>query len=356
MSVGKLAWQTLLSGNPMLRKGDVKRELGPEVFNWGLLIGNENADKLTDVAFNILVTFAHQSIEEFFGSVYFILRLSEGETIESLLGGDCEKPIFMVNPLFLEFCLWLLKDSDLTSFVPEKENRQWVHKALAAYITKKIDDKYLSLEDVGSKFPALNIGLDFPKFNAFEATNVDHMSVDLLKAILSQCSKTEWLILLSYHPVDELLSALNPCLSSKIKILVLEVSGAMLYCRFDGSKHQLKSTTPQNPCSTGLHVKIYDAFSEAQRSLVDMLKAAMRYCTRAERLANVYLTLGKDSQLELSTVLQYDVHGLHLDCSSRQNTGLVQCHQDIPRSLIRHLSVTYLENADNVLKALSKAF
>ena len=103
-TVGKLAWQTLLSENPMFRK----EELGLEVFASGLLIGDEDPEGLSDETADILVTFAHRSIQEFFGAFYFILSLSEGESIDSLLGADCLSPIFMVNPLFLEFCLSFL--------------------------------------------------------------------------------------------------------------------------------------------------------------------------------------------------------------------------------------------------------
>ena len=39
MSVGELAWK-MLFGDQMFRKGDVVREVGPEVFKWGLLIGD----------------------------------------------------------------------------------------------------------------------------------------------------------------------------------------------------------------------------------------------------------------------------------------------------------------------------
>ena len=121
--VGKLAWQTLLSGNPMFRKEKVIRAAGPDVFEWGLLIGDEDPEGLSDETADILITFAHRSIQEFFGAFYFILSLSERKSMVSLLGGDCEKPIFLTNPLFLEFCLWLMHTPDLTSFPWAVEER-----------------------------------------------------------------------------------------------------------------------------------------------------------------------------------------------------------------------------------------
>ena len=147
-TVGKLAWQTLLSGNPMFRKVD----LGLEVFAYGLLIGDEDPEGLSDETADILVTFAHRSIQEFLGAFYFILSLSEGETIVSLLGGDCEKPIFLTNPLFLEFCLWLMQSTELTSFPWKVE---MVREPLVTYIVGKIDKEVLDSKRLPKDFPAL---------------------------------------------------------------------------------------------------------------------------------------------------------------------------------------------------------
>ena len=58
-SIGKLAWQTLLSGDLMFRKKEVIREVGSEAFEWGLLIGDEDPEGLSDETADILVTFAH---------------------------------------------------------------------------------------------------------------------------------------------------------------------------------------------------------------------------------------------------------------------------------------------------------
>ena len=259
MSVGKLAWLMLKSGDQMFRKGDIVREVGPEVFKWGLLIGDEDADKLTDETADILVTFAHRSILEFFWAFHFILRLSKGESMDSLLGG--KDPIFMENPLFLEFCLWLLKTSDLMSspFPEIKENRDKVREILVTNIADRVDSKYFNVVDIGLKF-----GLDFPAFDPEpDGTEINQMFVDLLKDVISRCSKIEVLALWNYHPVIGLLSAVNPDLYSQINTLVLEVSGSMTNRQFSGNRRSLKSATRRNPCPTGIHVEIYDAFLRA---------------------------------------------------------------------------------------------
>ena len=62
MSVGKLALKTLLSGNPLLQRSVVIKEVGPDAFDYGLLIGHEDFRLIRDETANIFVTFPHRSI------------------------------------------------------------------------------------------------------------------------------------------------------------------------------------------------------------------------------------------------------------------------------------------------------
>ena len=141
VSVGRLAWQTLLSGDPMLRKGDVLRELGSEAFCWGMFIGDEDAENLTDESADVLITFVHRSIQEFFGALYFILSLSEGKSIDGLLGDHSENPIFVENSLFLEFCLWLMYTLQKKCSLLDKTEQMHCRAELGRYILPMMDTK-----------------------------------------------------------------------------------------------------------------------------------------------------------------------------------------------------------------------
>ena len=316
-AVGKLAWQTLLSGDLMFRKG----ELGLEVFAYGLLIGDEDPEGLSDETADILVTFAHRSIQEFFGAFYFILSLSEGESVESLLGGDCEKPIFLTNPLFLEFCLWLMNSTELTSFPWEVET---VREPLVTYLVGKIDKQNLDLDH---EFYALNM-----------TDGLDPMVLDLMKDVLSRCSNTECLTLDISLPVDELLSTVDPCLwDSQIHTLCLVKNFSCHYRKPPQPERELliRLDNLQNP--------------------LEMLHVALKYCYRAERSPGIGLGMARDSSLELSELLHIKgMCQLHVDCGE-EGAG-VSCHQDIPHCpSLRQLSVTHFENGDDVLSALRKA-
>ena len=71
-SIGKLALKTLLSGNPLLQRSFVIQKVGPDAFDYGLLIGHEEAHMLIrDETADIFVTFPHRSLQEFLGGVCF---------------------------------------------------------------------------------------------------------------------------------------------------------------------------------------------------------------------------------------------------------------------------------------------
>ena len=97
-TLGKLAFESLLTGNVLFRKSQILNVAGPSAFDYGLLIGHEDAHRLIrDETADIFVTFAHRSIQEFLGAFFFVLSLNEGQSMESLLGADCTNPIFMVT-------------------------------------------------------------------------------------------------------------------------------------------------------------------------------------------------------------------------------------------------------------------
>ena len=108
--VGKLAWETLLSNNPLFERSRVEKEVGEDVFDYGFLIGNE--DLMGDVKADILITFPHNSIQQYFGAFFFILQLIEGKKIADLLEDSRDKHEHVQNPLFLHFCFWFLSDND----------------------------------------------------------------------------------------------------------------------------------------------------------------------------------------------------------------------------------------------------
>ena len=107
-SVGRLAWKTLLSGNPLMKRNDVIRAVGVDAFAFGLLIGNEDFRLISDPSADILITLPHTTIQEFLGAFFFVLMLSTGS--EDILTGDAGN-LLSNSAIFLDFCRWFIEHS-----------------------------------------------------------------------------------------------------------------------------------------------------------------------------------------------------------------------------------------------------
>ena len=95
VSIGKLALETLLSGNCLLNKSEVLQDIGQDAFECGLLIGHEDVDSpKRDDSVDIFVTFADRSLQQFLAAFYFIWMLKpKTHSITSLLGDAGGRPI-----------------------------------------------------------------------------------------------------------------------------------------------------------------------------------------------------------------------------------------------------------------------
>ena len=165
--VGRIAWDTLLSDYPFFERSRVEREVGNDVFDYGFLIGNE--DLIGNVKADILITFAHRSIQEFFGAFFFVLQLIEEKDVDTLLGASRKDPIFMKNPLFLHFIFWLLSEKCKTDYFCLGD----INKAceiLDSYIYSKIH-RLLGSSLLTRQFPAI----DFQRaLDSKESINFEH--------------------------------------------------------------------------------------------------------------------------------------------------------------------------------------
>ena len=217
-SIGKLALQTLLSGNPLLQRSEVIKEAGPDVFDYGLLIGNEDAHKLIrDETADIFVTFPHRSLQEFLGAFFFVWMLDKGEKIRSLLGDNCNKPIFLMNPLFLQFCLWFLHDAQIYF---NFENRHKVHQCLVYFSVDIVNSEEIDLNKLNYTYP----GLGVPLHNAN-----DMLCVSFLTKIFVKCNKTSKLILRYDEDIDNHTEQLNSIFGLFKTITCIEDSSAKFY-------------------------------------------------------------------------------------------------------------------------------
>ena len=206
--IGKLALKTLLSGDPLLKRSEVIKEVGPDAFDYGILIGHEDAHVLIkDETADIFVTFPHRSIQEFLGALYFIWMLDKGETAQSLVGCKSDKPIFLTNALFLQFCLFLCDDQKFFNF----ENRHKVYQYLIQFTVNLTNCPVLNM----TTYPALHI-------SSSDLTR-DKLRVGFITDILVQCNKTSKLILPAGGDIlDSILGKITPILKKITRIDIAE--------------------------------------------------------------------------------------------------------------------------------------
>ena len=209
--VGKLAFETLLSGNPSLQRSEVITDLGPDAFDYGLLIGHEDLRLILDETADIYVTFPHRSIQEFLGAFYFIQMLDQSRSLESLLGSDCKKPIFMTNPLFLHFCVWFLySDQQYFNF----RNKVKICEILEAEGSNRITSTELQLESIYVNYFAI----DIPRAHQ----RGDVVCSAYFAGILSKCQGVKTLALKSGDLVDWVLTSMKLVLKNETCINVCE--------------------------------------------------------------------------------------------------------------------------------------
>ena len=154
--IGKIAFRALLSGNPLLTYSEVIKEVDEEVFDYGLLIGHQDAHRLVpDETADILITFPHRSLQQFLGALYFVLMLSSNTTIDTFFDGNRTEPIFMTDTLFLDFCLWFLCEKN--SYFPV-DGKDVILTTLAGFCAQSLVSSCFHVEHIKKLCPALDLG------------------------------------------------------------------------------------------------------------------------------------------------------------------------------------------------------
>ena len=200
----------MVTNNPLLQS-EVERIVGANAFEYGFFTGHEDFRLSDDPTADIYVTYAHRSLEEFFGSFGFLQALDDGKSVDDILGSDCEKPIFMVNPLVLNFCLWLLTANLL--------NSRWdIYKQLVLFAAKRIDFHLLNVKAVEGMYPAMGF--------SDVLLHTDSLKLKFLKHVLEKCQCVRVLHIrhqndrmCNYEQVDQVLGLMSSDLLSKLTYL-----------------------------------------------------------------------------------------------------------------------------------------
>ena len=174
--------------------------MGEFAFEYGFFAGHEDFRLFTNPTADISVTYAHRSLEEFFGSFGFLQALAQGQSVDHILGSDCENPIFLVNPLVLQFCLCLLTTEFFGS-------RRIVYDKLAAYTAQRIDFYMLNTNTVEMMYPVMNIRT--------AVSDKDTLKLEFFKQVFEKCKQVH----VMHACVEGIMELISHRLLSKLSLL-----------------------------------------------------------------------------------------------------------------------------------------
>ena len=310
-SIGKLALQTLLSVNPLLRRSQVIEEVGSDAFNYGLLIGNEDYHRLIrDETADIFVTFPHRTIQEFLGAFYLSLMLDDGQQMENILGRNDEtKWIFMRNPLFLQICLWLLQYGEIYFFFQRSQD---TYNQLIDFCVKKFNTEILDLKGIRASYPALNVK------SAYDRNDIVHLN--FLNKIFAKCDRSSRLVINYDDPLDWVLNSMALILNEVTYI------GIGQYSDIDEIFFSYVSPTNIVFRISNSHFKELSTILEDCRTLVGKRSVSL-YLDKAHSLSvnnavNLKSLFVKSPGHELDLFLSYPVltHLCLMDAQVKENT------------------------------------
>ena len=310
--VGKLAWETLLSGNPLFERIRVEREVGKDAFDYGFLIGNE--DLICDLNADILITFAHRSIQEFFGAYGFVSLVNNRKI--RLLDLESKEHIVLKNPLFLHFCFWFLSDRRNQEYFSAADMKT-ACRDLHTYVHKGIQRKVLNLRHIATTFPAVTV---LGSLHSNDEINVEHFG-----RILEMLDKVQCVTLRHYDPIDWILTHIK----STLTLIVVD----------DDSEESQHNLFPEFFQSKGKNLNIVLSGASCRPRVI---KCVLERAARWERkpAVHLFLTGDKKKSIDLSNILHQGMHELHVIGTTRTQGKVTASSDLVSCPSLTQLSVT----------------
>ena len=319
--VGNLAWKTLLSGDPLFERSRVEKEVGKDVFDYGFLIGSE--DMIHDLKADILITFAHRSIQEFFGAFGFVSLLNNREN--SSLDLNSREPILLMNPLFLHFCFWFMDGRCNREYFPGTDMKT-ACRHLHTYIHERIQSRVLHFRQIVSRFPAINVP---GSVHSNDRINMNHFG-QILKMLDSVQS-----VALRYD--DPIVGILNH-IKSTLTLIVVE----------DDSEESRHNLFPELLQSKGKNLNIVLS-GKACTSRV--IKCLLKRAARWERHPIVHLFPIRQA-VDISEILHKEMRELYVIGTQ---TKVIASSDRVPCPFLTHISITgYVALYGNVMLDICK--
>ena len=327
--VGRLAWETLYSGEMFFQKAKVLADYGAKVFEFGFLVVHE--DNITDETADISITFLHRSIQEFFGAFYFTRELHDTENMKSLLDGISENNQLLDSYSFLHFCIWFLKQTKYDLHLNDKMHR---YDNMTSYISSVIDVVDLNLAVLLDVHHAINV--------RYAANTKDGFILEFFGDVLSKCSKIKRLQLSNDDPISWVLDSMQDHLKHLSSVEIV----SYLYGKFGFTFSPLSMPSS---ATDDLNIILPAQESHILDKLLGQLSGIRK------QLAVFLVPTAMEECLNLSDFVRQNIRKLHIICDDMNCCQIVTNRKLHQCPFLTHLSLGGLPVNEGVLPALCEA-
>ena len=186
--IGQLAFKTFESKQAWFQRSEIVSLIGGDAFEYGLLIGHEDFRLVGHETADVVVTFAHRSLEQFLGAFHITQRFSAGDWVSTSL---------LWESTMFHFCIWLIIENE-TSVVADKTQ---AFSLLQAHTNMSLDVPVLDF----SVLERLSSVLSFRD----AVKRKDATVIKFLEYSLSHCYRIQHLTLSTADPISNVLQSLR---------------------------------------------------------------------------------------------------------------------------------------------------
>ena len=186
--IGQLAFKTFEAKQAWFQRSEIVSLIGEDAFEYGLLIGHEDFRLVGHETADVVVTFAHRSLEQFLSAFYITQRFSAGDSVCTTL---------LWESIMFHFCIWLTIENE-TSVVADKKR---AFSLLQVHTNMSLDVPVLDFSILQSVSSVLSF--------RDAVRRKDATVIKFLEFSLSHCYRIQHLTLSTADPISNVLQSLR---------------------------------------------------------------------------------------------------------------------------------------------------